>query len=277
MDLENSWDPIWAAKLGVDVDKLFLSKVPEFMDSALQQALDALKGKYFDFIVMDSLHAVATRREAERDDTMEKEKPVAALAGKLTQFLRVAKPFLEQSQSAMIIIGHARIDVNAGPMTRGTPIQLTGGEHLQHECDLIFQVTRSLSKTRAPWVNDERLGHAMGVYVEKARGPGIHSRFDEIFITNEGFSEAWVTVPKILADNAAAQAVFNQSGHFYNWTKSNGEVVKVQGKTNLINFFHNSREEMSKLRSVWDQYLVGYASRESSEEPPESVSETPKE
>jgi len=267
MDLEDSWDPVWAAKLGVDVDSLFLTQVPEFMDSALQSALDALEGKYFDFVVMDSLHAVGTKREINRDKTLEEEKPVAALAGKVTQFLRVAKPFLEKSQSAMVIIGHARMDI--GSMSKN-PIMLTGGEHLIHECDNIFQVTKSTSKTRAPWVNDQLTGHAMGVWVEKCRGPGIYSRFDEIFITNHGFSQAWVYVPKVLSDTKAALDLFKQAGHFYTWTDAQGSDQKLQGRQNLINYFQENPMEIDRLIQAYKDYTSG-SNTEQREEPAESL------
>lgn len=252
LNLEDSFDPTWATIQGVNVDKLYMTEVPEFADVAMQQALDALEGKYFDVLVTDSLHAVGTKREIDRKDTLEKEKPVAALAGKVTQFLRVAKPYMHSSKTVHLIIGHARINIDAGPMARGPQLMLTGGEHLQHESNDIYQVTKSMSKTRAPWVNDTLMGHAMGVLVEKTRGPGNRKRFDEIFITGKGFSEAWATIPKILADKDTALALLQQSGNFYTWTDASGKEQKVNGRFNLIEYFDTTDGEIQRLQKAYD-------------------------
>jgi RecA/RadA recombinase len=274
INLEDSWDPEWAAKQGADPDALYMTEVPEFADVALQQALDALEGKYFDFLVLDSLHAVGTKREIDRDDTLEKEKPVAALAGKVTQFLRAAKPYMFSSRTLQIIIGHARIDIDAGPMAKGPNFQLTGGEHLVHESNDIFQVTRSLSKTRAPLKKENGkevlIGHAMGVKVDKTRGPGLGTRFDEIFLTGEGFCEAHTFLRRFEKDIRLI-SVLENNGNFYRWTDANGNAQTINGKSSLIDYFRENKDELKRLQKAFDEWT------EKKEEAPEPVESIPQE
>jgi RecA/RadA recombinase len=259
LDIEDSFEPEWFTTLGGDVDQLIVSEVPEFLDAALQSALEALKSEYFDVLVVDSMHAVGTKKDIERTEkkgegAIEQAPAMASLAQKITQYLKIAKPDMFKSQAATIIIAHARIDMESGW------IMLTGGEHLQHESDMTFRFTRSDAKARVPTVTgsegSEPIGHVADVYVEKCRARGMHSKFSEYFITGKGFSEAETMLRVILASKHA-EKLLTITGNYYAWQTADKQEVKVQGKRQLFDWWTEHPTELANLLKSYDTLTQG--------------------
>jgi RecA/RadA recombinase len=141
IDMERSFDPVWAKSFGVDTENLVYIQTKE-AEETLDVVIKLCREKVADLIVLDSLHGMSPHGEQytgkadkERslvDDTM------ALLARKLSQFFRMATPFVSNAKCAILLIGQSRLDL-------GSFIKcevLSGGHALAHNSRLILRLRR---------------------------------------------------------------------------------------------------------------------------------------
>lgn len=249
IDVENSFVAQYAQARGVDLDRLDILPVPEFIDTALEAARQAILSGEYNAVVVDSIHGQATQRDGKDSKTLEDEKAVGALPMKLTQFIQTTKHAVATTGVAMILIGQARDNMDK----YGDPIHLTGGNALKHDADLILQMVPSTSATRCNGIipkdaNGNFDGHVAMVKVEKCRGRGMGKRFDMPFLKSEGFSEERCLVEEC-ATTDWGREIFGTSGHHYKWLDKSGEEQKLVGKQKLLEYFQANPEELARLQA----------------------------
>lgn len=267
VDVENSFDPHYAEVLGVDLDRLDIMPIQQWFDEALEGVRQAILSNEYAGIVVDSIHGQATARD---DKSMEEEKSVGALPMKITQFIQTTKGALAQTGVMAILIGQARDNMDK----YGDAIHLTGGNALRHDSDLTIQITRSDAKSRCEGViprdpadPDRFFGHVALVKIEKCRGRGMGKRFSMPFIKGEGFSEH-----RCLIEEAAVsewgRKIFDTSGHHFKWRDSNNELVKLNGKAKLLEYFSSNDVELQRLQ---EEVLKHTTSMVDIDEPTETI------
>jgi len=138
---ERSYDPVWAKKMGADIEKLIVIDV-ETIEQGLDAVIKLCREKVVDFIAFDSLHGLAPEGEL-YEGKAKKEKSVAqstiALrARKLTQFFEMATPAVADSKCAVVLIGQSRMDLSSFIKIE----TLTGGFSLLHNSRLIIKARR---------------------------------------------------------------------------------------------------------------------------------------
>ncbi len=147
LDLENSFDQVWATKMGVDTSKLLVghfNTAEEAMDTLIKLARE----KVVNFIVVDSIQSLSPKGEQEdksgherslEDDTM------ALLARKLSQFFRISAGGVYRGDVAVLMVGQARMNLG-GYVALET---LSGGHALQHWSTITLHMRRG-QKVDAP-------------------------------------------------------------------------------------------------------------------------------
>ena len=148
VDVERSYDPIWAAKLGVDTEKLIYI-ICKTAEQVMDTVIKLCREKVVDVIVLDSIQGLSPKGEqvegkgekprSLEDDTM------ALLARKLSQFFRMATPHIADAKCALLMIGQARMDLGSFIKIE----TLSGGHALMHNSRLILRMRRG-QKADAP-------------------------------------------------------------------------------------------------------------------------------
>lgn len=141
IDLERTYDPKWAEKMGVDNNTLVLGSSYETAESAMDDFINITKNQAADLIILDSIQALSPKGEQEtkkgvskslEDDTM------ALLARKLSQFFRIASASVYTGKVAIVLIGQAR--TNLGGFIAFD--SLSGGHALSHWSSMTLKVAR---------------------------------------------------------------------------------------------------------------------------------------
>jgi len=114
-DLENTFDPDWACQMGVDVDDMVLG----YFETA-EETLDALvaitEAGAVDLVVIDSIQAMSPKGEQQNKSGTTRsiaEDEMALLARKLSKFFRIAAPRIHVANTAVLLIGQARMDLGS--------------------------------------------------------------------------------------------------------------------------------------------------------------------
>jgi recombination protein RecA len=177
IDLENSFDKVWAEKMGIDLNKLFIARFP-IAEEAFDSIIKLANEKCVDLIVLDSIQSLSPKGEKEtktgkersvEDDTM------ALLARKLSQFFRMTAHGVAKGKVAMLLIGQARTDL-------GSFIKLdalSGGHALQHWSSITLKAYRG-SKADAPRYKfkvdgkskEIIIGFSLNIKIEKTKVSG---------------------------------------------------------------------------------------------------------
>jgi len=141
IDMERSYNAEWAKSFGVDTENLVYIATKE-AEETLDVVIKLCKEKVTDLIVLDSLHGMSPHGE-QYEGKADKERSVAddsmaLLARKLSQFFRMATPFVADAKCAIFLIGQSRLDL-------GSFIKcevLSGGHALAHNSRLILRLRR---------------------------------------------------------------------------------------------------------------------------------------
>ena len=134
IDVEQAFDPKYASKLGVNMEKLGFSQ-PSFAEDALRQVLLFCKTGMVDLIILDSVAALTPKAE---DDDLEKQQ-MALLARLLSKALRHLISVANQTNTTVIFINQTRANVGQmfGPQTT-----TSGGKALKFYASQRIQVAK---------------------------------------------------------------------------------------------------------------------------------------
>jgi RecA/RadA recombinase len=141
LDVERSYDPVWAKSFGVDTEALVYVVCPT-AEAVMDTVIKLCKEKVVDVIVLDSVQGLsphgeqyegkADKERSVQDDTM------ALLARKLSQFFRMATPSISDAKCALLLIGQSRMDLGSFIKME----TLSGGHALMHNSRLILRIRR---------------------------------------------------------------------------------------------------------------------------------------
>ena len=148
LDIERSYDPLWAAKFGVNVNDLIIVNI-ETAEQALDTIIKLCREDVIDLIVLDSIQGLTPKQEnyagkGEKERSVEDDS-MALLARKLSQFFRMAAAPVSKAKCAILLIGQARMDLSSFIKLE----TLSGGHALLHNSRLILRLRRG-QKTDSP-------------------------------------------------------------------------------------------------------------------------------
>jgi recombination protein RecA len=135
IDAEHALDPIYARKLGVDVDNLLISQ-PDAGEQALEIADTLVRSGAIDVLVVDSVAALVPRAELEGEMG---DSHVGLHARLMSQALRKLTGSVSKSDTMLIFINQIRLKIG---VMFGNPETTTGGNALKFYASIRLEIRR---------------------------------------------------------------------------------------------------------------------------------------
>jgi len=227
IDAEHALDPIYARKLGVDVDNLLLSQ-PDYGEQALEIAETLVRSGAIDVLVIDSVAALVPK--AELDGEMG-DSHMGLQARLMSQALRKITGIVSKSQTCLIFINQIREKIG---VLFGNPETTTGGRALK----FYASVRADIRRTNAIKDGEEVVGSRTKVKVvkNKVAAPFRAAEFDIMY--GEGISREGD-----LVDLGAEHSIVEKSGSWYSYK---GERIG-QGRENAKQFLKDNPDVRADL------------------------------
>jgi recombination protein RecA len=227
IDAEHALDPIYARKLGVDVDNLLVSQ-PDNGEQALEIAETLIRSNGVDIIVVDSVAALVPRAELEGDMG----DPQMGLQARLmSQALRKLTAIVSKSHTCLIFINQIREKIG---VMFGNPETTTGGRALKFYSSIRLDIRRIQSIKEGDRVIGSRT--RAKVVKNKVAAPFREAEFDILY--GEGVSREGD-----LIDLGVDQGILEKSG---TWISFGGERLG-QGRDNARLFLKEHTDVRNKL------------------------------
>ena len=162
IDQEQTFDPTWAQKLGVQLDELILSQ-PDSMEEAFRVIDGLIDSEVVSFIVLDSVAALVP--EAELEDDISKQN-IALIARGMSKFLRRITPKCARNNCTVAFINQTRDNVG---IMYGNPVTTGGGQALKFYSSMRFEVSTVSGSTvkEKLGTQDVPIGHRVRVKIVK--------------------------------------------------------------------------------------------------------------
>jgi|SRR5690606_6518969 len=222
IDAEHALDPIYATKLGVDIDSLLISQ-PDAGEQALEIADTLVRSGAIDVLVIDSVAALVPRAELEGD--MGDQLP-GLQARLMSQALRKLTSSISRSNTLVIFINQIRMKIG---VMFGSPETTTGGNALKFYASIRLDIRRIGSlKDR-----DNVVGNQTRVKVVKNKLAPPFRQVDFDIMYGEGISKTGE-----LLDLGVQAGVVEKSGSWY----SQGGQRIGQGRENARRFLKENPE-----------------------------------
>lgn len=138
IDAEHALDPVYATKLGVNIDELYISQ-PDFGEQALEIAEILVRSGGVDIIVIDSVAALVPKAELEGDMG---DSHMGLQARLMSQALRKLTAIVARSKTSFIFLNQLREKIG---MFIGNPETTTGGRALKFYSSLRIEVKKVLT------------------------------------------------------------------------------------------------------------------------------------
>ncbi len=233
IDAEHALDPVYAQKLGVNLEQLYVSQ-PDNGEQALDITESLVRSGAVDLIVVDSVAALTPR--AEIDGEMG-DSHVGLLARLMSQAMRKLTAIINKSHACVIFINQLREKVG---VMFGNPETTTGGKALKFYSSIRLDVRKSDTIKEGT----EAIGSRTKVKVVKNKlaPPFKTAEFDIIYgkgISKEG----------CILDLAIENNLIQKSGA---WFAMNDEKIG-QGKENAKQYLADHPEICADLeKQIWD-------------------------
>ena len=243
IDVEHALDPVYAAKLGVDIDSLLVSQ-PDTGEQALEITEALVRSGAIDIVVIDSVAALVPRAEIEGEMG---DSHVGLHARLMSQALRKLAGALSKANCVAIFINQLREKVG---VMYGNPEVTTGGRALKFYASVRIDIRR----IEAIKANGEIIGNRTRAKIvkNKVAPPFKEAEFDIMY--GEGISY----VGEIL-DMGIKTEVLKRSGAWFYY----GELRLGQGRDNAKNAL---LENPDLAKEISDKVMAAMTATETAEE-----------
>jgi len=238
IDMEHALDPSYAARLGVDVDKLLVSQ-PDTGEQALEIAETLVRSGAIDIVVVDSVAALVPRSEIEGDMG---DATMGMQARLMSQALRKLSGVIKQTNTAVIFTNQLRQKIG---VMFGNPETTTGGMALKFYASVRMDIRRIQSIKMGAEVIGNRV--RVRVVKNKVAPPFRTAEFDIMY--NEGISKAGD-----ILDLGTQLEIISKRGAFYSF----GDIRLGQGRENAKEFLRQNTDLADEIElSIRQQTVSG--------------------
>ena len=236
IDAEHALDPVYAGKLGVNVDDLLVSQ-PDTGEQALEIADMLVRSGSVDILVVDSVAALTPRAEIEGDmgDTH-----VGLQARLMSQALRKITGNIKRSNCLVIFINQIRMKIG---VMFGNPETTTGGNALKFYSSVRLDIRRIGSVKQG----DEVVGNETRVKVvkNKVSPPFRQAEFQVMY------GKGIYHMGEVL-DLGVQEGLVEKSGAWYSY---DGQRIG-QGKANAAQFLDENRSTADGIEKMLRDKLL---------------------
>lgn len=227
VDAEHALDPIYAEKLGVDIDSLLVSQ-PDTGEQALEITDMLVRSGAVDVLVIDSVAALTPK--AEIDGEMG-DSHMGLQARLMSQALRKLTSIIKRSNTLVIFINQLRMKIG---VMFGNPETTTGGNALKFYASVRLDIRRIGAIKKG----DEILGNETRVKVvkNKVAPPFKQTEFDILYGEGISYEGELVTL-------GVKEGFVDKSGAWYAY---NGEKIG-QGKDKARNYLKENPEIAAEI------------------------------
>jgi recombination protein RecA len=237
IDAEHAFDRFYAAKLGVDIDNLWISQ-PDNGEQALEIADQLIRSSAIDIIVIDSVAALTPKAEIEGDMG---ENKVGLQARLMSQALRKLTSTISKTNTTCIFINQLREKIG---VMFGNPETTTGGNALKFYASVRIDIRPGQPIKDG----DVVLGKQTKVKIvkNKVAPPFRRAEFDIMF--GEGISRSGEIV-----DLGAELGVIKKSGSWYSYN----DTKLGQGRDATKQVIQDNPELAEELEALITEALKG--------------------
>ena len=232
IDAEHALDPIYAEKLGVNVDELLVSQ-PDTGEQALEVADIMVSSGGIDILVIDSVAALVPKAEIEGEMG---DHHVGLQARLMSQALRKITGNVQKSNTLVIFINQIRHKIG---VMFGSPETTAGGNALKFYSSVRMDIRRIGTVKDG----DEAVGNETRVKVVKNKVSPPFKQAEFQILYNKGINRLGE-----LIDKGADLDIIEKAGAWYSY---NGEKIG-QGKANSIEFL----EQNPKLLKTIEKQVI---------------------
>lgn len=232
IDAEQSLDFLYASKLGVNVDDIFVSQ-PESGEEALSIAETLVRSGDIAMLVIDSVDALVPQKviEGEIGDSLP-----ASQARLMSQAMRMLKGVVRKSKTVFVCINQTRSDMGSMGGGYGAPRQVTsGGRALLYYSSMRIEVTRIGTVKDG---DDQSVANKVKIEFKKNKVAVPYKRCEVELRFGEGFD-----IYADLLDLGVACKEIEKSG---SWYAFNGERLG-QGRAFSVESLKANPEMMAKI------------------------------
>ncbi|MBQ9376062.1 MAG: recombinase RecA [Ruminococcus sp.] len=230
IDVEHALDPVYAEKLGVDIESLLVSQ-PDSGEQALEIAEALARSGAIDCIVIDSVAAMVTKAEI---DGVMGDTHVGQLARLMSQAMRKLTSVISKSNCAAIFINQVREKIG---VIYGNPETTPGGRALKFYSTVRIEVRRGEQIKNGTEVIGNRT--RCKVVKNKVAPPFKECEFDIMY--GKGISRTGEVL-----DVATDLGIVKKGGAWYSYN----EMKLGQGRDNAKDFLDSNPEIMAEIEAL---------------------------
>ena len=253
IDAEHALDPMYAKKIGVDVDNLLLAQ-PDTGEQALDIAETLIRSAAVDIVVIDSVAALVPKSEIDGEMG---DANVGLHARMMSKAMRKLTAIIGKTDTIAVFINQIREKVG---ILYGNPETTTGGRALKFYSTIRLEVRKGEPIKQGTEIVGNRV--KIKVAKNKVAPPFRTAEFDLIY--GEGYSHAGS-----ILDMAVYFDIITKSGAYFSY---NGEKLG-QGKENAKKYLREHPEIEDEIdKKIRDAVLKSIKPLETSE--PDSLDDT---
>ena len=239
IDAGHALDPVYAKKIGVDIDNLYISQ-PDTGEQALEITETMVRSGAVDIVIVDSVAALVPKAEIEGEMG---DSHVGLQARLMSQALRKLTAIIGKTNCTVIFINQLREKVG---VMFGNPETTTGGRALKYYSSIRLEVRRGEQIKK----DGEAIGNRTKIKVVKNKVAPPFRTAEVDIIYGEGISREGD-----ILDLAVAENIVNKSGAWYAY---NGDKIG-QGRENAKLFL---KEHPDLMEEVEQKVREKYAQKE---------------
>ncbi len=227
IDAEHALDPVYAKKLGVDIDNLIVSQ-PDTGEQALEITESLVRSGALDVIVVDSVAALVPKAEIDGDMG---DSHMGLQARLMSQALRKLAGAINKSKTVLIFINQLREKIG---IMFGNPETTTGGRALKFYASVRMDIRKIENIKQDGEVKGNRV--RVKVIKNKVAPPFREAEFDIVY--GQGISKEGN-----ILDMAVNLDIVEKAG---SWFSYNGERIG-QGRENVKRYLHENPEILEDI------------------------------